>query len=112
MILDESRVEATETLRSSEKNLSNFDLKVENGILRADNMELQYKIDKLNKELEESKELNEMLIKINEEFGKENDRLYERIDFYKNLRMPRSMKKSSKPKRKHQRYHKFLLSVL
>ncbi|CAB5392303.1 unnamed protein product [Rhizophagus irregularis] len=103
MILDESQVEATETLRSLEKNLSNFDLKVENGILRADNMELQYKIDKLNKELEESKELNEMLIKINEEFGKENDRLYERIDFYKNLRMPRSMKKSSKPKRKHQR---------
>ncbi|CAB4496290.1 uncharacterized protein OCT59_024172 [Rhizophagus irregularis] len=66
-------------------------------------MELQYKIDKLNKELEESKELNEMLIKINEEFGKENDRLYEQIDFYKNLRMSRSMKKSSKPKRKHQR---------
>ncbi|CAG8760792.1 15927_t:CDS:2, partial [Rhizophagus irregularis] len=66
-------------------------------------MELQYKIDKLNKELEESKELNEMLIKINEKFRKENDRLYERIDFYKNLRMPRSMKKNSKPKRKHQR---------
>ncbi|CAB4492685.1 unnamed protein product [Rhizophagus irregularis] len=66
-------------------------------------MELQYKIDKLNKELEELKELNEMLIKINEKFRKENDRLYERIDFYKNLRMPRSMKKNSKPKRKHQR---------
>ncbi|PKK59782.1 hypothetical protein RhiirC2_793285 [Rhizophagus irregularis] len=79
MILDESRVKATKTLRSSEKNLSNFDLKVENGKLRADNMELQYKIDKLNKELEESKELN------------------------KNLRMPRSMKKSSKPKCKHQK---------
>ncbi|PKC55198.1 hypothetical protein RhiirA1_476030 [Rhizophagus irregularis] len=60
-------------------------------------------IDKLNKELEELKELNEMLIKINEKFRKENDRLYERIDFYKNLRMPRSMKKNSKPKRKHQR---------
>ncbi|RGB27601.1 hypothetical protein C1646_768894 [Rhizophagus diaphanus] len=66
-------------------------------------MELQYRVDKLNKELEESKELNEMLIKINEEFGKENDILYERINFYKNLRMPRSMKKSLKPKRKHQR---------
>ncbi|PKY34834.1 hypothetical protein RhiirB3_454938 [Rhizophagus irregularis] len=67
-------------------------------------MELQYKIDKLtNKELEESKELNEMLIKINEEFRKENNRLYKRIDFYKNLQMPRSMKKSSKPKCKHQR---------
>ena len=75
-------------------------------------MELQCKIDNLNKELEESKELNEMLIKINEAFGKENDTLYERIEFYKNLRMPRSMKESSKPKRKHQRYHKFLLSVL
>ncbi|RGB23912.1 hypothetical protein C1646_773821 [Rhizophagus diaphanus] len=103
MILDESRVEATETLRSPEKNLSNFDLKVENGKLRADNMELQYRVDKLNKELEELKELNEMLIKINEEFRKENDTLYKRIDFYKNLRMPRSMKKSSKPKHKHQR---------
>ncbi|PKB95871.1 hypothetical protein RhiirA5_435868 [Rhizophagus irregularis] len=64
MILDESQVEATETLRSLEKNLSNFDLK---------------------------------------EFRKENNRLYKRIDFYKNLQMPRSMKKSSKPKRKHQR---------
>jgi len=39
-------------------------------------MELQCKIDKLNKELKESKELNEMLIKINEEFRKENNTLY------------------------------------
>ncbi|RGB23270.1 hypothetical protein C1646_774772 [Rhizophagus diaphanus] len=54
MILDECQVEVTETLRSPEKNLSNFDLKVENGKLRADNMELQYRVDKLNKKLEEN----------------------------------------------------------
>jgi hypothetical protein len=98
-------------LRYVFENLQFLDLKVENAKLRADNMELQCRIDKLNKELQESKELNEMLIKINEEFRKENDTLYEQIDFYKNLRMPRSMNKSSKPKRKHQRYHKILLSV-
>ncbi|RGB28298.1 hypothetical protein C1646_767986 [Rhizophagus diaphanus] len=65
-------------------------LQIENRKLRADNIELQYRVDKLNKELEESKELNEMLIKINKEFEKENDTLYEQINFYKNLQMPRN----------------------
>ena len=77
-------------------------LREENVKLRAQNIELKQQLGKVTNELQESNNFNKTIIAINEEFGRENDELYEKLDQYKNLRVPRSIQKSQvHKKRKH-----------
>ena len=71
----------------------------ENAKLKARIKELQLQLDETNKELQEVRELNEAILTINEEFGRENDELYKKLEAYKNLRRPRSMLHSRKHSR-------------
>ena len=80
------------------------DLKVENEKLKANVEELETQLNKITLELKEAQDLNETLIAINEEIGKENDDLYKKLEIYKNLRIPRIVEER-KSTRKHARYH-------
>jgi hypothetical protein len=74
-------------------------------MLKARIKDLQQQLDRVTKELQESRELNEMILMINEEFGQENDDLYKKLEQYRGIRKPRSMQKRrvSKRKRSHSR---------
>ena len=61
--------------------------------------ELQQQLDKVNNELQESQDLNKTILMINEEFGKENDSLYKKLEFYKNLKRPKGLQMNKKRKR-------------
>ena len=43
--------------------------------------------------------MNQTLITINEEYGRENDGLYKKLDLYKNLKKPKTMESRKKRKR-------------
>jgi hypothetical protein len=47
--------------------------------------------------------LNQSIIAINEEFGRENDELYKKVGQYETLRKPRSMQKHHTHKKHHRR---------
>lgn len=72
---------------------------------------LETQFSKISLELKETQDLNETLIAINEEFGKENDDLYKKLEIYKNLRKPRIVEER-KGIRKHARYHMNFITVL
>jgi hypothetical protein len=67
--------------------------------LRAENKELQQKLAKVINELEETNELNQALIVVNEEYGKENDNLYKKLELYKNIKRPKSIESRKRCKR-------------
>jgi TolA-binding protein len=85
--------------------LTLIELKADNAMLKARIKDLQQQLDRVTKELQESRELNETILMINEEFGRENDDLYKKLEQYKGIRKPRSMQKRrvSKRKRSHSR---------
>ena len=68
----------------------------ENTKLKAQNKELQKKIEGLE-------ETNRILINVNEAFGLENDQLNEKLDRYKSLQQPRSMQQSEDRSHKRQK---------
>ena len=43
--------------------------------------------------------MNQTLLTINEEYGRENDGLYKKLDLYKNLKKPKTMELRKKRKR-------------
>src|ERR1051325_4651639 len=68
----------------------------ENAKLKEQNKELQKKVEDLE-------ETNKILIKVNEAFGLENDRLNEKLDRYKSFRQPRSMQQNKVRSHKRQK---------
>ncbi|RGB25074.1 hypothetical protein C1646_772243 [Rhizophagus diaphanus] len=68
------------------------DLKVENEKLKAHVEKLEMQLNKIFLELKEFQNLNEILIVINEEFEKENNDLYKKLEIYKHLRKLRIVK--------------------
>ncbi|RGB27385.1 hypothetical protein C1646_674019 [Rhizophagus diaphanus] len=78
------------------------DLKVENEKLKAHVKELKMQLNRISLELKESQDLNKTLIVINEEFRKENDDLYKKLEIYKHLRKPK-IAKEKKSRCKHTR---------
>jgi hypothetical protein len=60
-------------------------LREENTRLRAKNKELEQKLEMANKELLDLQALNQSIIAINEEFGRENDDLYKKVGQYETL---------------------------
>ncbi|PKK55823.1 hypothetical protein RhiirC2_801427 [Rhizophagus irregularis] len=56
--------------------------------LRAKNKELKQKLEMANKELLDLQALNQLIIAINEEFGRENDKLYKKVGQYETLQKP------------------------
>ena len=67
---------------------------------------MQQQLDKVNKELQDLQDLNKTLIAINEEFGRENNNLYEKLELYKNLKRSSNMqvKKRKRPKSDNEDY--------
>jgi len=61
--------------------------------LKAKNKELEQRLEMANKELLDLQALNQSIIAINEEFGRENDDLYKKVGQYETLQKPRSMQK-------------------
>lgn len=66
-------------------------LREENMRLKEKNKELEHRLEMVTKELLDMQDLNKTILAINEEFGRENDGLYEKLQQYKSLRKPRSM---------------------
>ena len=52
-------------------------------MLKAQIKDLQQQLDRVTKELQESRELNETILMINEEFRRENDDLYKKLEQYR-----------------------------
>jgi hypothetical protein len=75
-----------------------LDLNAENAKLKAQNKQLQQKLDQVSKELRESRELNKVIMTINDQFGRENDVLYKKLESYEMLRTPQSMRNTWKRK--------------
>lgn len=76
-------------------------LRQENTKLRAKNRDLEQRLEMVNKELMDLHALNQSIIAINEEFGRENDELYKKVGQYETLRIPRSMQKHHTHKKHH-----------
>ena len=76
-------------------------LRQENTKLRAKNRDLEQRLEMVNKELMDLHALNQSIIAINEEFGRENDELYKKVGQYETLRIPRSMQKHHIHKKHH-----------
>ena len=67
--------------------------------MRAQNKDLQQQLAKVTTELQDTQDLNQTLITMNEEYGRENDSLYKKLDLYKNLKKLKTMESRKKRKR-------------
>ncbi|PKY20705.1 hypothetical protein RhiirB3_434083 [Rhizophagus irregularis] len=74
------------------------DLKSENAILRAQNEQLRQQVNEITEQLQtvtskfnSSQEENQTLLMINNEFSLENDKLYESLERYRSVKLPRSL---------------------
>ncbi|GBC23371.2 hypothetical protein GLOIN_2v1773969 [Rhizophagus irregularis DAOM 181602=DAOM 197198] len=77
---------------------SSDDLKSENAILRAQNEQLRQQVNEITEQLQtvtskfnSSQEENQTLLMINNEFSLENDKLYESLERYRSVKLPRSL---------------------
>jgi hypothetical protein len=78
-------------------------LREENMKLKAKNKVLEQRLEMVNKELLDLQALNQSIIAINEEFGRENDELYKKVGQYETLQKPRNMQKHHTHKKHHRR---------